>query len=533
MKVGQNKIYLYVILFVTLTSFLLKTLPIIWYNFPFTIDQGRDMLDIRNIVIGHHLTLIGPTTSINGVFLGPFYYYLNVIPFILGRGDPSYLVYWNIFLYMIAGASLWLFLKKEDIRLAFFATFIFLMAPIYFYSSRYAWSANPMPVFTIFYFLSLFNLFKRNDKKSAFILGLISGLSMQIEAAFGILFLPFALIVSLFTKRKISLLLFQIIGFSLTLIPQIVFELKHHFLMTKNFLNEVSGSSQILGDKLTFSETIYKHLLTFLEFSKGIFEINDILGYGLLILSIISLLSFLTFKKSTTISKSFILLPLFFIIFGFLFYLLYSHDLKGWYLLSLPIPLIFLVSAFFVEIITFSIKFRPFKNLHLPELIIFIFLLFIFINSIYVQNKLIPKKYAYRSNDQSTLRNELEDIDFIYQDAKGQSFKAYNYLPSVYDYPYQYLYWWYGTKTYGYQPSVVSYFEQPVPEYITGNENYFTKRKPLTDTSPIYLIIERDGAVVRSPAWRGQFTKFCSVFVKKFQWDSVVEKLENCPTKTN
>ena len=64
-------------------------MPVLNYNFPFTMDQSRDMLDIRQIVVSLHPTLIGPTTSINGVFLGPFYYYFNVIPYFLSGGDPA------------------------------------------------------------------------------------------------------------------------------------------------------------------------------------------------------------------------------------------------------------------------------------------------------------------------------------------------------------------------------------------------------------------------------------------------------------
>ncbi len=71
------------------------------YNFPFTTDQARDMLDLRQLVVGLNPVLVGPTTSINGVFLGPSYYYFNVIPFFIGQGDPAFLVYWNIFLYTL------------------------------------------------------------------------------------------------------------------------------------------------------------------------------------------------------------------------------------------------------------------------------------------------------------------------------------------------------------------------------------------------------------------------------------------------
>src|SRR5688500_6304605 len=44
----------------------------------------------------------------------------------------------------------------------------------------------------------------------------------------------------------------------------------------------------------------------------------------------------------------------------------------------------------------------------------------------------------------SFLRNELAAIDLVYKKADGKNFKVYTYMPSVYDFPYQYLFWWHG-----------------------------------------------------------------------------------------
>src|SRR6266568_1185891 len=44
-------------------------------------DEGRDVLVVYNILHGH-LTLLGPTSSVGGFFLGPIYYYF-MAPFLL------------------------------------------------------------------------------------------------------------------------------------------------------------------------------------------------------------------------------------------------------------------------------------------------------------------------------------------------------------------------------------------------------------------------------------------------------------------
>src|SRR3989344_7057277 len=66
----------------------LRAQETISHNFLFLIDQGRDMLAVKSIVYDHHLTLIGPYTSLQGVFQGPFWYYLLSIPTFIAGGDP-------------------------------------------------------------------------------------------------------------------------------------------------------------------------------------------------------------------------------------------------------------------------------------------------------------------------------------------------------------------------------------------------------------------------------------------------------------
>ena len=46
----------------------------------FHYDQGRDALIIWELIKNHKFFLIGPVTGLEGVFLGPFYYYLMPSP---------------------------------------------------------------------------------------------------------------------------------------------------------------------------------------------------------------------------------------------------------------------------------------------------------------------------------------------------------------------------------------------------------------------------------------------------------------------
>src|SRR3989338_2214356 len=58
-------------------------------SFAFTYDVGRDMLAVRNIIVDHKFSLIGPTTGVEGIFYGPWWYLILSIPFFLFSGNPQ------------------------------------------------------------------------------------------------------------------------------------------------------------------------------------------------------------------------------------------------------------------------------------------------------------------------------------------------------------------------------------------------------------------------------------------------------------
>ncbi|MBP6867251.1 hypothetical protein KBC13_03265, partial [Candidatus Shapirobacteria bacterium] len=85
------------------------------YHTAFTYDQARDLLDIRALGEFKDLTVMGPTTSINGLRLGPFYYYFNLPSYWLGQGNPQALVIWNILGFLITGVIIFEFFRKKDV----------------------------------------------------------------------------------------------------------------------------------------------------------------------------------------------------------------------------------------------------------------------------------------------------------------------------------------------------------------------------------------------------------------------------------
>ncbi|EKD67760.1 MAG: hypothetical protein ACD_48C00233G0002, partial [uncultured bacterium] len=44
-------------------------------------DEGRDVLIVKRMIVDHKFTLLGPTASVGGFFMGPIYYYF-MLPFL-------------------------------------------------------------------------------------------------------------------------------------------------------------------------------------------------------------------------------------------------------------------------------------------------------------------------------------------------------------------------------------------------------------------------------------------------------------------
>lgn len=92
------------IIVVVTTAFFLR-FYLLSQNLFFGPEQGRDFLVIKDIVVNHKFTLIGSKTDIEGVFHGPFYYYLSSIPFLISRGSPFFTMF---FLVLINSFSVFL-----------------------------------------------------------------------------------------------------------------------------------------------------------------------------------------------------------------------------------------------------------------------------------------------------------------------------------------------------------------------------------------------------------------------------------------
>lgn len=278
--------------------------------------------------------------------------------------------------------------------------------------------------------------------------------------------------------------------------------------MTKVFLSEFSGGTSILGQKLdlvTKAVDRYHHYLGSLS---SAFPLPRQISY-LLPLLVFYIYSRYRTKKIDSDVFRFFLINLSLIIFSVILYLIYPNRLKDWWSINFVIPYILVMAIAFSQL--------PKKILLLAILI--------------PATAFFIGKYNYRlserSDDRALLLNQIEVIDWIYKEASGVGYRVFVYTPAVYDYNYQYLFWWYGNKKYGYLPETLTY-QEGVPQYVENNQLYWLNAKP-SNGGPVFLIIETDPVRIdRQDSWRSHYDDLCSEKAVTLTGGIIIEKLNSC-----
>lgn len=231
-------------------------------------DEGRDVLVVYNILHGK-LTLLGPTSSVGGFFLGPIYYYFMAPFLLLFNYNP---VGPAVMVALIGVATVYLIYRfSSDLfnkRVGIFAAFLYAISPLVIAYSRSSWNPNPLPFFSL---LSLYTLYKAVVKKSfklIFLSGILLGISMQLHylATFlGVIMFLYVLFTEILSKKfnlknNITVLFKKyavlFLGFLLGWSPFLAFELRHSFLNIKKIFDFVFSGGNT-GENTNFFVNIY------------------------------------------------------------------------------------------------------------------------------------------------------------------------------------------------------------------------------------------------------------------------------------
>lgn len=405
----------------------------------FYYDQGRDALAIWKLWHEGRPFLIGPVTGLAGIFLGPFYYYLIAPFYLIGAGNPTYPAVFLAFL-TVCGVFMLYFLgwNFQDRVTGLIAATIGSLSFYLILAGR--WLSNPTPIMltSMLLIYSLWMIIQSNKKYWWIITTLIIGISLQLESASAVFYLPVLGVFTIWQRKKIpdyKTLTYSALIFFATLLPQTLFNFRHDNLIINNFRRVLVEEKSFRYD---FWEVLEVRLNYFWEvFSSKIFMDRKDLAIIFSLASVTSLLSRIKLKEKMLPIKLlliFTVIPMIgYVLFQGNFGNIYDYYMTGYYF-----PLVLLFS------LGLGITWKKFLG---KILVTVFFVLFFCVN--------IPatKNYLSAGVDGShhiTLGNELQAVKWVYEDSIDlDQFKVDVYVPPVIPHSYDYLFLWQGTKKCG------------------------------------------------------------------------------------
>jgi 4-amino-4-deoxy-L-arabinose transferase-like glycosyltransferase len=406
----------------------------------FYYDQGRDALVIWDFWRHGKFFLIGPTTGIEGVFRGPWYYWLIAPFYLMGKGNP---VWPSIFLSLTTVAAVFLSYKIAE-KIAgkwagILAAVIGGFSHSLVLSSR--WLSNPTPMFLIsMLFIYSFLLILEGKRWAWIFASFMAGMAMQFGSAAEVFYfggIGVFLVYLLFTDKKklpdIKSIIFSAFAFGITITPQVLFDLRHDGILRgtiSRFLFQ-QGSFKLSFWEIAkirfpfYYDVFFSKLFSTYTKAKEIFAV--ILG-GLFLYNIKAILK----NKLLVVLLIFLLSP----IIGMLFFQgnfgnVYDYYFTGYYLIFV---------LFFAGVLGLSSKSLWGKVVILSFLAIFL-----------LDNPPSIKSYITSGFGETTvaLGSEKKAVEWVFDDAKGRPFNLDVYVPPVIPYAYDYLSVWIGAQRCG------------------------------------------------------------------------------------
>lgn len=467
---------------ILLLGLVIRLMPTQNNNFYFTMDQGDEAVRARELWFRHQIPLTGQGTSLPGIYHGPFWIWYISIGYFLFGGHPFGALFILMVLKLAILAYLMLRLAKHSSQLVALSIGVSLILFWPFYdASRYAFSPFPLVSIAI---LTLILLVESLDKKPLrFILTAAPvGMIFHTELASFPPFLALCLLTGIWgIINKIwqlkHLFLFTLV-LSIFFIPHLITEIKSGFPQTKALHRYTLSSDSVFTTNAPLITGVFVNLI-----EQSVTPVKPLRVFGLFLAPALILYSRLS--SQYIFSKRYITLQTLLLALSWIWFTTNS-GWNPWHTVYIP-PILFIAILLAIW--------------NLPGKLGALVFLIIITAQIISFNKLY-KTFFKPSPDPSLLTNELAAVDWVYQESAGRGFYVYSYLPSVYDYPYQYLFWWRGIKKYGYLPCEYSTAPSVPDLFIEGLKYYQNPQKPCSNFR--FLIIEPDTRADLQNIWLEQ-----------------------------
>lgn len=223
-------------------------------------DQGRDAIVFMRMMRFDHFPLVGASSSVGHVLLGPFYYYY-IAPWIAITSFNPVGPALGVALLSTLLPLFTFFLTRKYIGTIYALCLAVVMTASHslIWLSRFSWNPNLIPVFIVVWMFLWFESL-RTQKRIYFLLsGLMLGAIVQMHYLTLVLGLPIIItFVSAHIIKKTSLKEMLLLGlcftsgFIVAISPLIIFDLRHQFVNSNAFIRLFSEASKTSGGGLSY-----------------------------------------------------------------------------------------------------------------------------------------------------------------------------------------------------------------------------------------------------------------------------------------
>ena len=204
-------------------------------------DEGRDVIIVRNLLVKADPILIGPGTSVGGMYLGPLYYYFMAPFLLLSNFSPvgpavgvALLGVATIYLVYVVGRN-W-FGEKAGI----ISSLLFAISPTVITYSHSSWNPNIMPFFALLSVYSIWKVYEDEQssplrgKKYKWLLVTMVSFAFVLQSHYlGLLLGPVLFLYWYLSKVPWKYTAVSLLVFGFLMSPLLAFDIRHDFLNSK------------------------------------------------------------------------------------------------------------------------------------------------------------------------------------------------------------------------------------------------------------------------------------------------------------
>ncbi len=370
-------------------------------------DEGRDVLVVKRMIVDHKLTLLGPTTSVGSMYMGPVYYYMMAPFLLLWNLDPTGTA---VMVALLSVMTMVLLYKTGreffNPMVGYISSYLYAISPLTIIYGKSSWNPNVVPFFSLLIIYALLKVVVKRETGWLIVALFALGIDIQLHYV-TVLMIPVIVMSFLLVKFRISLknYIYSVGAFIIAYSPFLLFEIRHGFVNTNAVIHFVfsqkgSGESGVIEFMKTVMDVFVRIFwrLTILESA----ELTKLF----LIITIFTIAFWIIRNKNSTKlpALKIILLWISSAILSFGFYRGIIYDYYFGTVFAAP----FLITAFLV-----SILWKINKLGKVATIILILFLSYASFN-----------KSPFRIAPNNMLKNTKEISQFIYDKTNG---KPYNF----------------------------------------------------------------------------------------------------------